>query len=114
LDAATIMDTFNNSYFTYFVNPENFANSMGSAPSEATVTPTFNAVTGSGYLTTISTNSVNCVTSTNIWITNVVATLVTNGTMNVTFAISGGSNNVPYDVFANSMLVPATSTNAWA
>ena len=34
--------------------------------------------------------------------------------MNLTFAISGGSNAVAYDVFANSLLVPVTSTNAWA
>ena len=92
LDAATISDLFNNSYFTYFVNPDNFANSIASAPSTPTLTPTFNAITGAGYLTAL-TNAVDCTTNSNIWITNVAATKASNGTMNVTFAISGGSNN---------------------
>ena len=35
--------------------------------------------------------------------------------MNLTFAIEGGSNSVPYDVFANSILDFSGSTNApWA
>jgi hypothetical protein len=56
----------------------------------------------------------SCVTSSNIWITNVVATKA--GTnMNLTFEIAGGTNGLFYDVFANSVLPlsndPAT---AWA
>ena len=113
LAAATIYDTFNNSYFTYWVNPENFANTFSSAASTPRFTPTFNAVTGSGYLTAL-TNAVDCVTNSNVWITNSVAARAANGTMNLTFAISGGSNAVAYDVFANSLLVPVTSATAWA
>ena len=55
----------------------------------------------------------SCVASTNIWITNVVATVAGNGTMNLTFAIEGGSNGVPCDVFANSILGFGTN-NTWA
>jgi hypothetical protein len=33
-----------------------------------------------------------------------VAAIAANGTVNVTFSIEGGSNAVPYDVFANSVL----------
>ena len=34
--------------------------------------------------------------------------------MNVTFTIEGGSNNVPYDVFANSVLGFGTNSFPWA
>jgi hypothetical protein len=38
----------------------------------------------------------------------------TNAIMNVTFTIEGGSNNVPYDVFANSMLSFGTNGVPWS
>ncbi len=119
LDAGTISATFSASEGNYYLNPENIGNdssisSISSAPSTPIITPTFNAVTGSGYLSPISTNSVNCVTSTNIWFTNVFATKATNGTMNLTFTVAGGSSAVVYDVFASSILAPAASTTKWA
>ena len=55
----------------------------------------FVAITGSGYLTAL-TNAVACVTNSGVWITNVSAAKAANGTMNVTFAIAGGSNAVVY------------------
>jgi Bacterial TSP3 repeat len=54
------------------------------------------------------------VTNSNVWITNVVATAAGNGTMNLTFTIEGGSNGVPYDVFANSVLGFGTNSIPWA
>jgi hypothetical protein len=90
-------------------------NDLRSAPSSPTNTPTFQAITGTGYLQAISTNTTGCASSSNIWITNVVATPQSNGTMNVTFTIAGGSNGVPYDVFANPIMAPASNTNyPWA
>ena len=54
-------------------------------------------------------------TSSNVWITNVVATVLTNGTVNVAFTIAGGSNGLPYDVFATPGLVGRSITNSvWA
>ena len=111
LDAGTIASTFGYESFPYYMNPLNVAN-LVSAPSSPQVTPTFVAITGSGYLTPISTNTVSCVTSSNVWMTNVVATLLTNGTVNLTFTISGGSNGYPYDVFATAGLVGNSITNA--
>ena len=48
-----------------------------------------------------------------MWITNVATTLVPNGTMNMTFSLGGGSNGVPYDVFANPVLGFGTNTPPW-
>jgi len=114
LDGGTVTNLY---YFFrggYVINPFNTRAFIHSAPSSPTYTPTFNAVTGAGNLTPISTNSVSCVSSSNVWITNVVARATTNG-MSVTFEISGGSNAVPYDVFANSILTFSSDTNlAWA
>src|SRR5207247_862052 len=81
--------------------------------SEPAGTPTFNAVTGSGYLIQL-TNAVTCATNSRVWITNVIATLTSNG-VNLAFSIAGGSNAVPYDAFANSILDLSSSTNhPWA
>jgi hypothetical protein len=86
-----------------------------SAPSSPTVTPTFNAVTGPGYLTPVSTNTTSCINSPNFWLTNVTVVAAAGGGFNLTFSIAGGSNTVPYDVYANSVLDFSSNTNlAWA
>jgi hypothetical protein len=113
LDAGTIANTFSYQSFPYYINPENIAN-LSPAPSSPQVTPSFVAITGPGYLTSLGTVA-NCVSSTSVWMTNVVATLVTNGTLNLTFTIMGGSISLPYDVFATPGLVGQSITNAqWA
>jgi len=117
LDGGTISNLFTWEHWSYYLNPNNtfpINDNIHSAPSSSSTGPIFNAVTGSGVLIPQSTNTVSCITSSNVWLTNVVATKV--GTnMNVTFAIAGGSNGVPYDVFANSVLSVSSNTNApWA
>jgi hypothetical protein len=117
LDAGTISNLFTWEVGAYVINPNNtlpIDDNLRSAPSSPSTGPIFNAVTGSGVLIPLSTNTISCITSSNVWLTNVVATKV--GTnMNVTFAIAGGSNAVPYDVFANSVLAVSSNTNApWA
>ncbi len=106
----------------YEINPYNIAMelSLVSAPSsQTTFTPISDVITGPGNLLFV-TNAANCVDGTNadnIWITNVVATMVgsgTNATMNLTFTIEGGSNGIPYDVFANSVLSFGTNGIPWA
>ena len=110
LDAGTIASTFGYESCPYYMNPMNVAN-LASAPSSPQITPAFVAITGSGYLTSLGTVA-NCVTSSVVWMTNVVATLLTNGTVSLAFTISGGSNGYPYDVFATSGLVGNSITNA--
>lgn len=77
----------------------------------------FDAITGPGNLIWV-TNAATCVYGTNdydVWITNVVAKAASNGTMNLTFTIQGGSDNVWYDVFVNPILDFSSDTNkTWA
>ena len=114
LDAGFIFESYWYGSAPYYLNPENRAN-LTSAPSYSTNSPTFSAINGAGNLTNAVTNTVGCVTSSNIWLTNVVVTMATNHTMSVTFTIAGGSNGVPYDLFANSALIFSSDTNtAWA
>jgi hypothetical protein len=114
LSDTDVENIYNDQYFDIFLNPNNPSPHIGSAPSSATNGPIFNAVTGSGFLTAISTNTSGCITSSNVWITNFTAAVV--GTnMSITFTIGGGSNGIPYDVFANSVLDFSNTTNApWA
>jgi len=53
------------------------------------------------------------ITSSNVWITNVTASVTGSGTNNMMlqFTIQGGSNGMPYDVFANSVLDFSSNTN---
>jgi len=79
LDAASISSIFQVESFFYYLNPNNFAN-WSSAPSTPAYDP-FVAITGAGYLQWAGSNTVSCVTSTNVWLTNMVASVVgTNAT----------------------------------
>ncbi len=115
LDAARISRTFSMGSFYYYLNPLNFAN-LSSAQSSPSYDPTFLAITGAGYLQWVGSNATSCVTSSNVWITNMVATLVgtnaTNQSVNFTFEIAGGSNNLPYDVFATGDFIGSSLTNS--
>jgi hypothetical protein len=110
--SITTMFIFGSQYF--YGNPMNRAN-FTKASSYPTNTPTFDVVSGTGGLTNIGPGP--CVQSSSVWITNVSATVLTNGTMNVTFAILGNwnGNTGPFDVFANSILGPTNlSAFQWA
>jgi len=82
------------------------------APSTNTVIPTFSAVVGAGFLTGIGA-SPTYATSTNIWLTNYSVAIVSSNVMNLNFAIAGGSNNTPYDVFATTALVTPITNGVW-
>jgi len=75
--------------------------------------PVFRAIAGPGFLQ-YQGIAANWSASTNIWMTNVVAQLVTNGTA-ITFSLMGGTNDGSlYDVFATAVLSPTTnSTWVW-
>jgi len=74
------------------------------------------AITGPGYLQAINTNSCvtnnNCTNNSNVWMTNVSATW-SNGRVNLTFTIAGGSNGLPYDVFAATALAGTLTNTVW-
>ena len=105
-----IQTIFNWDYGWYKISPWNMAMfNIVSAPSNPSSSQTYyNAITGQGSLQQVG--SVTAINSTNIWITNVVASSATS----LTFTIQGGSNNVPYDVFANSVLSFGSNGVPWA
>jgi len=89
--------------------------SLLSAPSNPTLAPVFNAIAGQGYLQPLTTNTTSCAASANVWITNVLATQASNGSVTVVFTIAGGSDGAFYDVFANAAPIPATNpASFWA
>ena len=117
LDANTVSNLFVNEETPFIIDPfTTFGDRVTSAPSNPSYVPAFNAITGAGFLQTVS-NTTTCVSSTSVWLTNVVVNMVgsgTNATMNLTFAIEGGSDGLPYDVFASSALGFGTNiTWAW-
>jgi hypothetical protein len=117
LDSNTVSELFDWNFGYYMMSPWNapYMNSIISAPSSpAPSGSTYNAITGQGSLQLVGA-AADCVTSTNVWLTNIVATVAGNGTMSVTFTIAGGSSGAAYDVFANSVLDFSSNPNlAWA
>ena len=95
----------------YLLNVENSGN-FSSAPFTPSFDPGFVAVTGSGWLDCVVTNA-DCVTNSEVWLTNVTATAASNA-MIATFTIAGGSNNVAYDVFATAALLSPVTNTVWA
>ena len=114
LDADTINSTFSLYEIFYLFNPANATNMVHivQAPHTPDTTPVFDVVAGPGYLLTNNTNSSGCVTSSNIWITNITATVTTNG-VNLTFTIMGGSNGLAYDIFATPALTQPLTNGIW-
>jgi hypothetical protein len=116
LDANTIQYMYNTEYVMYEINPYNirFMSSLASATTSATNGSDADVITGPGYLQLVSSGT--GITSSNVWITNVVATATGSGTnrMTLQFTIQGGSNDVPYDVFANSVLSFGTNGVSWS
>ncbi|HZF01014.1 MAG TPA: LamG-like jellyroll fold domain-containing protein [Methylomirabilota bacterium] len=115
LDANTVQSIYNYGSMIYWMNPVNskymsrFA-SANSTPSSST--NYYQAISGIGSLQLVGAAS-SCVTSTNVWLTNLVSTIAANGTVSVMFTIEGGSDGVPYDVFANSILAFGTNGFPW-
>jgi len=110
-DVQTIFDW---NYTYYEISPWNTAmfNIISASSSPSSLPNTYDIITGQGSLQSVG--SVTAITSTNVWITNVTAN-ATSGAMAITFTIQGGSDNTPYDVFANSILDFSSDTNkAWA
>src|SRR3954463_16631378 len=83
-------------------------NVVASSPS---FSPVFRAVTGPGTLISISTNTTDCATDSNVWITNVVSSLLSNESVSVQFTIAGGSDGILYDVFGTPVFPSASDTS---
>jgi hypothetical protein len=113
LDSNSIAGWFTiNSIFYGWTNT---ATSLGipAAPSSPSTSPGIpDAISGPGLLQFVSTNS-SGVTSSNVWITNVSATLFGGGAT-LSFTIAGGSNNLAYDVFATPMIASPITNAVWS
>lgn len=114
LDSDTVYRLYQDFYAEYYLTPNNwfFVPNIVSAPSNPSPGPTPDVITGQGNLVNIG--STTSITSSNFWLASVSA-FATNGQMALMFTIQGGYDNVPYDVFANSILDFSSDTNkAWA
>jgi hypothetical protein len=113
LDGETIGSIFNSYYIIYYLNPMNIAN-ISPAPTTPSSLPTFNAITGPGWLQWI-TNASGCTSGSEVWLTNLVCSLTTNQGADFSFSIAGGSDGLLYDVFANAVIGPPGSPGyQWA
>ena len=113
LDADTIGQIFNVEYGWYMMSPWNLAMfNVTPAITAATTLAAPDVITGIGNLQYVG-PAVTCVTSTNVWLTNVVATAAADGSMTITFTIAGGLNGANYDVFAISALTSPITAGNW-
>lgn len=101
-------------YTAYLLSPWNTPMFISSAQTEQTsYTPFNNVITGAGFLQAngpVADHSY----STNIWITNVTAVLVSSDTTAISFTIEGGQDGYMYDVFAIGALPGPLSSGNWA
>ena len=107
LGDSAMRSGYNEFWADYYLTPWNFMANIVSAPSNPStnaVTP--DVITGAGYLQANGPVSSH-IYGTNayqVWITNVTAIAVSNGTTGISFTIEGGSDGAMYDVFATGAL----------
>jgi hypothetical protein len=94
------------------LNPRNPANWAGSAPSAPSSNPNYNVITGAGYLHYLGASD-SCVTSSNVWMTNVNAS-ATSQPMTFNFTIAGGTYGLMYDIFATPALTLPITNGLWS
>jgi hypothetical protein len=117
LDAATISNVFRAQSLPFVGNPLNVLGNLQSAHWDPVFTPTLEAITGPGYFSPPVTNSSGCVTSSNVWLTNAVATITNQGgqqSVTLKFGVAGGQPGLKYDVFATSELASPLPSAQWA
>jgi hypothetical protein len=117
LPGSTIAQMFNNDFIFYMMNPLNSAmariSSAGSSP--YFTSSSYSAITGAGDLQWVaSVTAINGSNADNVWITNVLATASSDGTMNLTFTIQGGLNGYAYDAFVTGYLESPISSGIWS
>jgi Concanavalin A-like lectin/glucanases superfamily/Bacterial TSP3 repeat len=111
LDPLTVSGNFNVFGIVYYgTNIFQFTRSAPFTPSTNS-DGGFNVVSGTGYLQYVGA-SANCITNSQVYLTNVIASPAANGSTTITFTIAGGTNNVAYDVFGTAPLAGNNITNS--
>lgn len=116
LDSSAIASGYNLFWADYYLTPWNYSAELISAPSNPStnaITP--DVITGAGYLQAngpVSAHNYGA-NEYQVWITNVTATVVSNGTTAISFTIEGGSDGAMYDVFATGALESPLSSAVW-
>jgi hypothetical protein len=115
LDSNTIQDTYESESSLYVINPFNVAMNLSSAPSSPSTNANPDVITGSGYLQINGPVSAQVygANANQVWITNVTAVAVSNGTTSVSFTIEGGFDGAMYDVFATAALTSPITNGVW-
>ena len=117
LDADTIQGTFNEYYGLYLMNPWNIAmfTILSADSSQTTYSPFGDVITGAGFLHANHAVAVHNygTNAYQVWMTNVTAAAVSNGTTAISFDIEGGTNGYMYDVFATGALVSPLTNGNW-
>lgn len=96
----------------YYRDPDamdNFTN----APYEPEISQIYDVMGGPGYLVAGGENTTTCFTNENVWITNVTSAPGTNNSVNMSFMVTGGSPDLPYDVFATTYLTLPLTNGVW-
>ena len=117
LDSNDVYSIFQWEYPSYEINPYNFAmanlTSAPSSPSTNSITP--DVITGAGFLQWAGAATPVYGTNVNqVWITNISATAVGDGSVNTTFTIQGGQPGYYYDVFATGALTSPLGNGIWS
>ncbi len=116
LDPGFVQDTF--AMYSLFYGLAGMAGSSSgapaivSAPSTNANLPVVDFIMGAGFLQSLGT-SAPYPTSSNVWLTNWSASIVSSNVMNVHFAVAGGSNGLPYDVFATTAITSPITNATW-
>ena len=115
MDADTIAALYASEFPVYYINPLDSAmwTRLVSATSSVSSTySNYDLITGSGSLQWVA--SVSAISSSNVWITNVLTMADSAGGMAMTFTIQGGYDGLAYDAFVNTVLDFSSNTNrAW-
>ena len=119
LDADTIRQIFKTQYTYYILSPWNmtmsqaasFGGSAANLPHPSSSPSYFNVISGAGYLQNLGA-SANCFTSSNVWMTNVSASVVSQP-ITFNFDIAGGFYGSWYDVFAFPAVTSPITNAVW-
>jgi hypothetical protein len=118
LDSNMIAEIYGQQVMDVEINPLNapYMSALSSAPSNpSTNSTTPDVITGAGDLRANGAVSSHIYGANEyqVWITNVTATVVSNGTTAISFTIEGGTNGVMYDVFATGALELPLTNAVW-
>jgi hypothetical protein len=78
------------------------------------VSAVYDIISGPGYLQVTGTNNTTCFTNANVWITNASVMPGTNESVNLSFMVTGGNPDWPYDVFATGYINGSIANSVWS